>query len=48
MVFGFMHGVSLTMLLCLIVIYVKVSITSVLYLIALFLIYRDNYYPSRF
>ena len=48
MVFGFMHGVSLTMYLCLVVIFIKVNITSVMYMISLYLVYRVQYYPSRF
>ena len=48
MVFGFTHGVSLTMLLCLVVIFVKVNVTSVLYIIALYCIHRVRYSPSRF
>lgn len=48
MVFGFMHGVSLTMYLCLVVIFIKVNITSVMYMVSLYLVYRVQYYPSRF
>ena len=48
MVFVFMHGVSLTMFLCLVVMFVKNNLSSILYLIAVFQIYRVEYYPSRF
>ena len=48
MVFGFMHGVSITMYLCLVVIFIKVNITSVMYMVSLYLVYRVQYYPSRF
>ena len=48
LVFGFMHGVSLTMFLCLVVIFTKVNITSVLYMIALAFIHCVHFYPSRF
>jgi len=48
LVFGFMHGVSLTMFFCLIVIFTKINITSILYMIALFFIFSVEFYPSRF
>jgi len=48
MVLGFMHGVSLTTFLCLVVIFTKVNITSVLYMVALAFIYGVQFYPSRF
>ena len=48
LVFAFTHGVSVTMFLCLVVIFSKVNITSILYMIALGLIYKVKFYPSRF
>ena len=48
LVFGFMYGVSLTMFFCLIVIFTKLNITSILYMIALYFVYTVQFYPSRF
>ena len=48
MVFGFSHGVTLTIVLCVVVMFIKLNITSVLYLVSLFFVYRVQYTPSRF
>ena len=48
LVFGFMYGVSLTMFFCLIVVFTKNNITSIMYMIALFFVYKVPFYPSRF
>jgi hypothetical protein len=48
LVFGFMYGVSLTMFFCLVVVFTKLNITSLLYMIALYFIYTVQFYPSRF
>lgn len=48
MVFGFTHGVTLTIVLCIVVMFVKLNITSLIYLVALIFVYRVQYTPSRF
>ena len=48
LVFAFNHGVTLTILLALVVVFVKVNITSLFYIFALSLLYGVQYYPSRF
>ena len=40
MVFGFTHGVTMTVVLCIIVMFIKLNITSLIYLVALIFVYR--------
>ena len=47
-VFMYNYGVTMTMLMTVAAIFVKLNVTSVLYLFVLYKIYSVNFYPSRF
>ena len=42
------YGVTMTMLMTVAAIFVKLNLTSVLYLLVLYRIYSVSFYPSRF
>jgi len=44
----FSHGVTFTLLMCAFTMLYKLNITSLVYLVVFFRIYKVGYYPSRF
>ena len=42
------YGVTVTMIMAVVTIFVKLNITSIVYLVVLYNIYSVQFYPSRF